>query len=37
MALVIGHRGAPGHLPEHSLESYRLAIRMGADAVETDR
>lgn len=36
MPLVIGHRGAPGHLPEHSLESYRLAIRMGADAVETD-
>lgn len=36
MTLVIGHRGAPGHLPEHSLESYRLAIRMGADAVETD-
>jgi len=33
---VIGHRGAPGHLPEHSLDSYRLAIRMGADAVETD-
>lgn len=33
---MIGHRGAPGHLPEHSLESYRLAIRMGADAVETD-
>lgn len=33
---MIGHRGAPGHLPEHSLASYRLAIRMGADAVETD-
>lgn len=33
---MIGHRGAPGHLPEHSLDSYRLAIRMGADAVETD-
>lgn len=36
MPLVIGHRGAPGHLPEHSLDSYRLAMRMGADAVETD-
>jgi len=36
MPLVIGHRGTPGHLPEHALESYRLAIRMGADAVETD-
>lgn len=33
---MIGHRGTPGHLPEHALESYRLAIRMGADAVETD-
>ena len=33
---MIGHRGTPGHLPEHSLQSYRLAIRMGADAVETD-
>ncbi|MFT4083875.1 MAG: glycerophosphodiester phosphodiesterase family protein [Nocardioides sp.] len=34
--LVIGHRGAPGYLPEHSLESYRLALRQGADALETD-
>lgn len=34
--LVIGHRGAPGYLPEHSLESYRLAVRQGADALETD-
>lgn len=35
-ALVIGHRGAPGHLPEHTLASYRLAVRLGADALETD-
>jgi len=34
--LVIGHRGAPGYLPEHSLESYRLALRQGADSLETD-
>jgi len=34
--LVIGHRGAPGYLPEHSLDSYRLAMRQGVDAVETD-
>ena len=34
--LVIGHRGAPGHLPEHSARSYRLACRLGADALETD-
>lgn len=34
--LVIGHRGAPGYLPEHTLASYRLAIALGADAVEPD-
>lgn len=33
---VIGHRGAPGYRPEHTLASYRLAIAMGADAVEPD-
>ena len=35
-ALVIGHRGASGYRPEHTLESYRVAIRMGADYVEPD-
>ncbi|WP_461054433.1 glycerophosphodiester phosphodiesterase [Spirosoma arcticum] len=34
--LVIGHRGASGTLPEHTLESYRLAIEQGADFVEPD-
>jgi glycerophosphoryl diester phosphodiesterase len=34
--LVIAHRGASGYRPEHTLESYRLAIRMGADYVEPD-
>ncbi|KRB77029.1 glycerophosphodiester phosphodiesterase [Nocardioides sp. Root190] len=34
--LVIAHRGASGHRPEHTLEAYRLAIRMGADFVEPD-
>ena len=34
--LVIGHRGAPGYVPEHTLESYRLAIALGADAIEPD-
>jgi glycerophosphoryl diester phosphodiesterase len=33
---VIGHRGAPGYRPEHTLESYRLAIALGADAIEPD-
>ena len=34
--LVIGHRGASGYLPEHTLASYRLAIKLGADYVEPD-
>ena len=34
--LVIGHRGASGHLPEHTLESYALAIELGADYIEPD-
>jgi glycerophosphoryl diester phosphodiesterase len=33
---VIGHRGAPGYRPEHTLASFRLAIALGADAVEPD-
>lgn len=36
MTIVIAHRGASGHLPEHTLEAYQLAIVMGADAVEPD-
>jgi glycerophosphoryl diester phosphodiesterase len=34
--LVIAHRGASGHLPEHTLAAYDLAITMGADFVEPD-
>src|SRR4051812_34350758 len=34
--LVIGHRGASGYLPEHTLESYALAIEQGADFIEPD-
>lgn len=34
--IVIGHRGAPGHRPEHTLAGYALAVRMGADYVEPD-
>lgn len=34
--LVIGHRGASGYLPEHTLESYALAIELGADYIEPD-
>ena len=34
--IVIGHRGASGHRPEHTLAAYRLAIEMGADYIEPD-
>jgi len=34
--LVIGHRGAAGYRPEHTLASYELAARMGADFIEPD-
>jgi glycerophosphoryl diester phosphodiesterase len=33
---VIAHRGASGHRPEHSEAAYRLAIELGADAIEPD-
>lgn len=33
---MIGHRAASGYRPEHTVESYRLAIRMGADYIEPD-
>ena len=29
--LVIGHRGASGELPEHTLEAYKRAIELCAD------
>jgi glycerophosphoryl diester phosphodiesterase len=34
--LVIAHRGASGYRPEHTLASYELAIRLGADVIEPD-
>ena len=34
--LVIGHRGASGYLPEHTLASYKKAIELGADFIEPD-
>lgn len=34
--VVIAHRGASGYRPEHTLESYRLAIEQGADFIEPD-
>jgi glycerophosphoryl diester phosphodiesterase len=34
--LVLGHRGASGYRPEHTLASYQLAIELGADFIEPD-
>jgi glycerophosphoryl diester phosphodiesterase len=34
--LVIGHRGASGELPEHTLAAYERAILQGADFIEPD-
>ena len=34
--LVVGHRGASGYLPEHTLEAYRKAIELGVDFIEPD-
>jgi glycerophosphoryl diester phosphodiesterase len=34
--LVIGHRGAAGYLPDHTLPGYALAIKLGADYIEPD-
>ncbi|HEX7125667.1 MAG TPA: glycerophosphodiester phosphodiesterase [Thermodesulfobacteriota bacterium] len=34
--IVIGHRGASGYVPEHTLAAYALAVLQGADFVEPD-
>ncbi len=34
--IVIGHRGASGYRPEHTLASYTVAIKQGADFIEPD-
>lgn len=36
MTLVYAHRGAPAELPENTLPSFRRALELGADALETD-
>jgi glycerophosphoryl diester phosphodiesterase len=33
---VIGHRGASGQVPEHTLAAYFIAIEQGADYIEPD-
>ncbi|MBD2760101.1 glycerophosphodiester phosphodiesterase [Yimella sp. cx-573] len=34
--IVVGHRGASGYRPEHTLAAYRLAAHLGADFIEPD-
>ena len=36
LPIIIGHRGASGDRPEHTLESYALAVSVGADYIEPD-
>src|SRR3954454_7106779 len=33
---IVGHRGAAGYRPEHTIASYTLAARLGADYIEPD-
>ena len=34
--LNVGHRGASGYAPEHTIASYDLALELGADYIEQD-
>jgi len=34
--IVIGHRGASGYVPEHTLTAYFIAVQQGADYIEPD-
>jgi glycerophosphoryl diester phosphodiesterase len=34
--LNVGHRGASGYAPEHTIPAYDLALKMGADFIEQD-
>ncbi|MEV0344884.1 glycerophosphodiester phosphodiesterase [Nonomuraea sp. NPDC050680] len=34
--VIIGHRGAAGHRPEHTQGGYELAVAVGADWIEPD-
>lgn len=36
MSFIYAHRGASGYAPENTLESFALAVTMGADGVELD-
>jgi glycerophosphoryl diester phosphodiesterase len=34
--VLFGHRGARAHAPENTMESFRLAVRLGATGLESD-
>ena len=34
--VIVAHRGASGHAPEHTIPAYDLAIQMGAEYIEQD-
>lgn len=34
--VIVAHRGASGHAPEHTLPAYELALDMGAEYIEQD-
>jgi glycerophosphoryl diester phosphodiesterase len=36
LTVVVAHRGASAHAPENTMEAFRLAVEMGADAIELD-
>jgi glycerophosphoryl diester phosphodiesterase len=36
MTLVVAHRGAAAAAPENTMQAFRLAVEMGADAIELD-
>ena len=36
MSLVLGHRGASAYAPDNTRSAFELAIKMGAEGVETD-
>jgi glycerophosphoryl diester phosphodiesterase len=36
MTQVVAHRGASAHAPENTMEAFRMAVEMGADAIELD-
>ena len=36
MTLIIAHRGASAHAPENTMAAFRLALAMGAKAIELD-